>query len=72
MTLSVSIPDGDVASIDSYASEHGIDGLRRTSKAQAEPVRSVAVERVTGPAGRPPGDLLAELDDAMSLHLGLR
>lgn len=46
-------------------------GLGRTAKAQAEQVRSVAAERLAGVAGRVPGDLLAEIDDALRLHLGL-
>jgi mRNA interferase MazF len=47
-----------------------VTGLRVDCKAQAEQVRSVAVERV-GPAvgGLPPG-LLAELEEALRLHLG--
>ncbi len=46
-------------------------GLPKASKAQAEQVRSVAVQRLGDVAGRLPTDLLAELDDAMRLHLGL-
>jgi mRNA interferase MazF len=46
-------------------------GLPNSSKAQAEQIRSVAVQRVTGTAGRLPPHLLAELDDAIRLHLGL-
>lgn len=46
-------------------------GLPKASKAQAEQVRSVAVERVGSVAGRLPADLLAALDAAMRLHLGL-
>ncbi len=46
-------------------------GLRLDSKAQAEQVRSVAVERVGNRIGQLPGSLLAELEDALRLHLGL-
>lgn len=46
-------------------------GLRRDSKAQAEQVRSVAVERLGGVIGRLPPETLAELDDALRLHLQL-
>ena len=46
-------------------------GLPNASKAQAEQIRSVAVQRVAGTAGRLPPELLAELDDAIRLHLGL-
>jgi mRNA interferase MazF len=44
-------------------------GLRRDSRAQAEQVRSVAVERVGRIVGRVPPALLAALDDALRLHL---
>lgn len=46
-------------------------GLPRASKAQAEQIRSVAVQRIGSVAGRLPGDLLAALEAAMRLHLGL-
>lgn len=46
-------------------------GLRVTSKAQAEQVRSVSIERVGAVLGQVPPDLMAELDDAMRLHLQL-
>jgi mRNA interferase MazF len=46
-------------------------GLTRDSKAQAEQVRSVAVERVGSQLGRVPLTLLRELDDALRLHLAL-
>lgn len=46
-------------------------GLRVTSKAQAEQVRSVSIERVGTVMGRIPADLMAELDDALRLHLQL-
>ncbi len=46
-------------------------GLRRASKAQAEQVRSVSVERVGAVVGRLSPDLLGDLDDALRLHLSL-
>ncbi len=46
-------------------------GLRNDSKAQAEQVRSVALDRIGGQVGRMPQDLLAELDAALRLHLSL-
>lgn len=46
-------------------------GLRVDSKAQAEQVRAVSVERVGGLAGLLPLDLMAQLDDAIRLHLAL-
>jgi mRNA interferase MazF len=46
-------------------------GLRFDSKAQAEQVRSVATERIGPLLGRLPAHLLAELDDALRLHLDL-
>ena len=49
----------------------GVTGLARPSKAQAEQVRSVAVGRVGRRIGRLPAPLLAELDQALRIHLGL-
>jgi mRNA interferase MazF len=46
-------------------------GLRVDSKAQAEQVRSVAVERIGPVLGRLPADVLSALDDALRLHLAL-
>jgi mRNA interferase MazF len=46
-------------------------GLPKASKAQAEQIRSVAVQRIGSVVGRLPADLLAELDDAIRLHLDL-
>lgn len=46
-------------------------GLARDSKAQAEQVRSIAVERLGRPIGRIRGAIMSELDDALRLHLGL-
>ena len=46
-------------------------GLQRSSKAQAEQVRSVAVERIAERIGVLQPELLAELDEALRLHLAL-
>jgi mRNA interferase MazF len=49
----------------------GMTGLHRDSKAQAEQIRSVAVERVGTPIGRLSPALLAQVDQALRVHLGL-
>lgn len=49
----------------------GTGGLPVASKAQAEQVRSVAVERIGALVGRIPAPSLASLDDALRLHLAL-
>lgn len=46
-------------------------GLARESKAQAEQVRSVAVERVGQRVGLLPPALVTALDQALRVHLGL-
>ena len=46
-------------------------GLRRDSKARAEQVRAVAVERVGRRIGQLPAPLMSDLEDALRLHLGL-
>lgn len=46
-------------------------GLDRDSKAQAEQIRSVAVERVGSRIGLVPYSLLAKLDEALRIHLDL-
>lgn len=46
-------------------------GLSRPSKAQAEQVRSVAVERVGARVGRLTPELVEALDRALRLHLHL-
>jgi len=46
-------------------------GLPRDSKAQAEQVRSIAVERVGQRVGRLPAALIAELDQTLRVHLSL-
>lgn len=48
-----------------------VTGLRQESKAQAEQVRSIAVERIGAVVGRAPADVMARLDDALRLHLQL-
>jgi mRNA interferase MazF len=45
--------------------------LARDSKAHAEQVRSIAVERIGPVIGQLPADLVDALDDALRLHLGL-
>jgi len=49
----------------------GDAGLRVDSKAQAEQVRSVSVERIGPVIGRLPVRLMSKLDDALRLHLQL-
>lgn len=46
-------------------------GLREDSKAQAEQLRSVATQRFVRRLGKTSARELAELDDALRLHLGL-
>ena len=46
-------------------------GLQKDSKAQAEQVRSVAVERILQRVGAVPSALLGEIDGALRLHLAL-
>jgi mRNA interferase MazF len=46
-------------------------GLRVDSKAQAEQIRSVAVERVGHQVGILASSLMASLDEALRLHLSL-
>jgi len=46
-------------------------GLERDSKAQAEQVRSVDVGRIGVRLGVLPTRLMAQLDEALRLHLGL-
>ncbi|HET6501313.1 MAG TPA: type II toxin-antitoxin system PemK/MazF family toxin [Amycolatopsis sp.] len=46
-------------------------GLRQDSKAQAEQVRSVSVERVGRKAGQVPPAVMARIDHALKVHLGL-
>lgn len=46
-------------------------GLRLDSKAQAEQIRSVPVDRVGPTLGLVPVQLMAQVDDALRLHLQL-
>lgn len=46
-------------------------GLERDSKAQAEQIRSVAVERVGDRLGVVPNPIMLDIDEAIRLHLGL-
>ena len=46
-------------------------GLPRDSKARAEQVRSITVERVGKRVGLLPAELIAELDQALRVHLSL-
>ncbi len=46
-------------------------GLRQDSKAQAEQIRPIAVERLGAVLGQVPSDVMAQLDDALRLHLQL-
>lgn len=46
-------------------------GLPRDSKAQAEQVRSIAVERVGERRGSLPPHLVRDLDEALRVHLAL-
>jgi mRNA interferase MazF len=48
-----------------------VSGLRVDSKAQAEQIRSVAVERVGPLLGQVPPDLMRDVDEALRLHLQL-
>jgi mRNA interferase MazF len=48
-----------------------LTGLRRDSKAQAEQIRTVAVERVGAVLGRVPASVMSDLDEALRLHLQL-
>jgi mRNA interferase MazF len=49
----------------------GETGLKRDSKAQAEQVRSIAVERVGVRIGVVPQARMDEVDEALRIHLGL-
>jgi hypothetical protein len=49
----------------------GTTGLARSSKARVEQVRSLGVRRLGAPIGQLPQAVIAELDKALRLHLGL-
>ena len=46
-------------------------GLPRVSKAQIEQIRSISIRRLGATIGSVPPDLMAEIDDAIRLHLDL-
>lgn len=46
-------------------------GIHKDSKARAEQVRSVSVDRLGPAVGRLPAHLMVRLDDALRLHLQL-
>ncbi len=46
-------------------------GLAQESKAQAEQVRSISVDRIGGVLGHVPPAAMAEVDEALRLHLNL-
>ena len=46
-------------------------GLQQDSKAQAEQVRSVAIQRLGPRIGTVPASVMADLDEALRLHLAL-
>ncbi|NKQ52939.1 type II toxin-antitoxin system PemK/MazF family toxin [Amycolatopsis sp. K13G38] len=46
-------------------------GLKTDSKAQAEQVRSVSVERIGRKVGQLPAMIMDKLDQALRVHLGL-
>ena len=46
-------------------------GLDRDSKAQAEQIRSIAVERVGDRLGVVPNSMMLDIDEALRLHLAL-
>lgn len=48
-----------------------VTGLERDSKAQAEQIRSVAVERVGARLGVVSNATMLDIDEAIRLHLGL-
>jgi mRNA interferase MazF len=49
----------------------GTGGLSQDSKAQAEQVRSIAVERIGKSLGNVPANIMVSIDDALRLHLAL-
>ena len=48
-----------------------LTGLERDSKVQAEQVRTISVDRLGNAIGEVPQDVMAELDEALRLHLAL-
>lgn len=50
---------------------HAATGLDRDSKAQAEQVRSVDVDRIGARLGAVPSAVMVQVDEALRLHLAL-
>lgn len=48
-----------------------LTGLRTDSKAQAEQVRSISIERLGPAVGRLPAPLMERLEEALRLHLSV-
>lgn len=46
-------------------------GLQETSLAQANQIRAISVSRIGAVIGHVPADLMAEIDEAIRLHLDL-
>lgn len=46
-------------------------GLGRDSKAQAEQIRAVSVDRIAEQIGAVPAELMLDVDEALRLHLAL-
>ena len=51
--------------------EAGVTELEHDSKAQAEQVRSIDVQRIGTKVGAVPPEVMVRLDDALRLHLAL-
>lgn len=49
----------------------GTGGLRTDSKAQAEQVRAVSIDRVGELVGQAPASIMVSIDQALRLHLAL-
>lgn len=49
----------------------GETDLPAASKVQAEQIRALSIERIAEPIGRMPDGLMAEIDDAIRIHLAL-
>jgi len=46
-------------------------GLHADSKAQAEQVRAISIDRIGAVVGEVPHDLMEELEEALRIHLAL-
>ena len=51
--------------------EAALTNLKHDSKAQAEQVRSIAVQRIGNKVGTVPPEVMARVDEALRLHLAL-